>query len=191
MAGHVDQNILKAQEKLHSYSKSLFLFDDCYTYEQVYLQCKKLKYLYGLNMIIVDFVQNMRGAGSLYERMSLLAINLQEMAKKLEITVILLSQISNESQKGNQDQVISYKGAGELAAAADVGLWISKIPAGRDQNDVITYKENTIRCEIKKCRDGVSARYIDLSIDYKNGGRISEFTDDMPSEDITNLFTED
>ena len=50
---------------------------------------------------------------------------MQKMAKELQVTVIALSQVNNESAAGDSP-IIGLKGAGELAAVADIVLWLKR-----------------------------------------------------------------
>lgn len=105
----------------------LILYDDVYAIEQMRIKAKRDKAHWEgkLDLVVVDFVQNIIGEGTVYERMARVAIELQRMAKDLNACVIALSQISNESARNDSD-LLGYKGAGEIAAAADVGLWIKR-----------------------------------------------------------------
>lgn len=116
-----------AEELIKTYKDRLFIYDNVYTTEEIRLKAKKLKLTHGLDVIIVDFIQNLKGAESIYERMSQAAIDLQQIASELKITMVLVSQVSQNSAGWKENsEVIEYKGAGEIAAIADVGIWINK-----------------------------------------------------------------
>lgn len=108
-------------------ASGLTAYDNVYTVEQMRLKAKRDKAYWEnrLDLVVVDFVQNVLGEGTVYERMSRVAIELQRMAKDLDTCVVAMSQISNESARNDSD-LLGYKGAGEIAAAADVGLWIKR-----------------------------------------------------------------
>ena len=129
------------------HSKDLWIYDDVYTFEAMFLKCKQLKITGGLDVVFIDYLQNMQGAGSIYERMSDLAVNLQKMAKDLDVCVVAMSQVSNESAKA-ESNIIGYKGAGEIAAACDIGLWLE-----RDRED-----ERRLVCSIRKNRHGITTK---------------------------------
>lgn len=116
-----------AEKEIESYKNRLFIYDSVYTTEDIRLKAKKIKLNHGLDVIVVDFIQNLRGSENIYERMSKAAIDLQQIAQELNITMILVSQVSQASANWKESQeVIEYKGAGEIAAIADVGIWINK-----------------------------------------------------------------
>lgn len=132
--------VLDAEARL--ISAPMFIHDDCYTIESIRLHARKaaLK-LGGLDLVIVDFVQNLQGEGSLYERMAHAAVSLQKLAKDARCCVVALSQVSNEAMRQDAD-IIGLKGAGELAAAADAVLWISRVKT----------EPKRVKLEVKKNR---------------------------------------
>ena len=91
-------------------SHSLCVVDDLYEWDDIYLRCKKEKLVRGLDIVFIDFIQNMSAPGTIYERMSTLAPRLQGMAKELECTVIALSQLANADSAGSEQ--LNFKGAG-------------------------------------------------------------------------------
>jgi hypothetical protein len=121
-------------------NKNIWLWDDVYTFRGMYDRCKALD---GLDAVFVDFLQNMQGEGGIYERMSILPVELQKMAKGLNTSIVAMSQVSNEAAKGSQG-IIGYKGAGEIAAACDFGLWLE-----RSKQD-----KRNLECFIRKNRHG-------------------------------------
>jgi hypothetical protein len=126
------------------HNKSIWLFDDVYTFDGIQAKCKAISHL---DVVFVDFLQNMQGEGGVYDRMSVLPVQLQRMAKKLNTSVVAMSQVSNEAARGDP-RVIGYKGAGELAAACDLGLWLE-----RDKDN-----EELLQCYIRKNRHGPTGK---------------------------------
>lgn len=121
----------------------LIIYDDVYSVDEMRIKAKKHKMQGGLNVIALDFIQNVRGEGSLYETMSNGIVDIQKLGKELDITWLVLSQVNNESMKGDSE-VIGLKGAGELAAAADVVLWLKRSKKSGE--------ERHLDCEIRKNR---------------------------------------
>lgn len=79
------------------------------------------------DIIVIDFVQNIRTDwnGSEYERMTEVAIKLQQLAIKENIAVFDISQVSNEWAKVESD-IIPSKWSGALVASADVWLLMKR-----------------------------------------------------------------
>lgn len=107
--------------------RNLYLYDRLYKIEDIERTARLLKKTSGLDIIVIDYLQNMWGEGSIYERMSRLAPLLQYLAKDLSITVIALSQVSNQFQREKgSGGVFGFKGAGEIAASADLGIELER-----------------------------------------------------------------
>lgn len=142
----IGQAMIKAAEH------NLSVVDNLYEWDDIYLKCKKEKLVNGLDIVFIDFLQNMSAPGTIYERMSTLAPRLQGMAKELECTVIALSQLANADAAGS-DQ-LKYKGAGEIAAACDLGIILER---GKDGDGCLTRE---IDVKIKKNRWGLTGKHL-------------------------------
>lgn len=138
---HTQKKLGEAEETLSKWG--LFIYDDVYNVDEMRLKIKKHKLQGGADVVCVDFIQNIGGEGTLYERISEAIIKLQKMARELEVTMLVVSQVSNEAMRSNSE-IIGLKGAGELSAAADIILWLKRVKG--DGN------EKSLDCEIKKNR---------------------------------------
>ena len=119
----------------------LIVHDTSYDIEDIRLKIKKHKMQDNIKVVCIDYIQNLLGSGSLYEKMSHAITHLQKIAKEFQITLIVLSQVSNEAMRG-ESEIIGLKGAGELASVADIVLWLKRTK----DND------HYLDCEIKKNR---------------------------------------
>lgn len=124
----------KAKQELSSFKDNLIIYDNVYDLAELRLKSKKIKITNGLNIIAVDFIQNLRGKESLYERMSEAAVGLQQLAQELGVTMIIGSQVSQAAAGSYNKEAIEFKGAGEIAAIADVALWLSKPKNNSDES---------------------------------------------------------
>lgn len=115
-------DLVKAQ--IFYSERNLYIYDRIYKVEDIERMARTLKEK-RLDILAIDYLQNMWGEGTLYERMSRMAPILQYMAKELQITIIALSQVSNEHVR-NKSGVYGYKGAGEIAASADLGIELTR-----------------------------------------------------------------
>lgn len=120
---------------------NLTVYDSSYDIENIRLKIKKHKMQDNIDVVCIDFIQNLIGEGSLYEKMSHAITYLQKLAKEFKITLLVLSQVSNEAMRAG-NEIIGLKGAGELASAADIVLWLKRV---KDH-------EHFLDCEIKKNR---------------------------------------
>lgn len=78
-----------------------------------------------VKIFILDYIQNMTGPGKEYERTDSNVKLLQRLAIQNNVCIVALSQMSNESVKDeNKTETMGFKGAGAIAACADVGIEI-------------------------------------------------------------------
>ena len=164
----LDEEIEKVQlakKELASFGDRLMIFDNLNRPEQIRLKMKKLQLNGGLNMVAVDYIQKVKTEGNgIYERMANAATELDNIAKELNITTVIGSQVSQEAAGWQSKEAIEFKGAGEIAAVADVALWIKKT-GDQGEREIL----------MRKIRHGApgklgqaqlefpSGRYIDLS----------------------------
>jgi replicative DNA helicase len=140
----------KAIEKVRGWGKNLIIYDNVYTIAEIRLKAKKAKIVNeGLDVIAVDFIQNLRGKESIYERMSEAAVSLQQLAQELECTMIIGSQVSQQAAGWQSKEAIEFKGAGEIAAIADVAIWLQKSKEDQNVRNVL----------IRKIRHGAPGKF--------------------------------
>lgn len=144
------ERMLEAQKKLSNFKKSLAIYDNVYTVEDIRLKAKKRKLKEGLDVLFVDFIQNLRGSENIYERMSNAAIELQHIAQELNIVVVIASQVTQTAAGWQNKEAIEYKGAGEIAAIADVALWIKKVEEDKSARQII----------LRKVRHGIPGHFM-------------------------------
>lgn len=88
-------------------------------------------------IVILDYVQNVVVlGGSIYERMVAAAQWIFRMAQTYGVTFFVASQIANEAVQ-NESDVISLKGAGELAASAHTVVQLKKGRKDLNRNQVV------------------------------------------------------
>lgn len=122
--------------------KGIIIYDDVRTLDEICLKTKKHVMKNQADIVAIDYVQNIQGSGgSIYNEMRVIGPTLLDLAVELGITIIALSQVTNESMR-EESQIIGLKGAGEFAAAADIVLWLKRIKGN----------EYALDCEIRKNR---------------------------------------
>lgn len=119
------------------------IYDDIRTMDDIRLKVKKHKIKDGVDIVAIDYIQNLAIKNTLYETMADAASKLYAMCNELSVTGLVVSQIDNESAK-KESNIIGLKGAGELAAAAHIVLWLTR-ETGKEKN-------RHINCTIKKNR---------------------------------------
>lgn len=114
-----------------------------------------------IDLVVVDFVQNVTASGeSAYEQTRRVALELQLGAITLSVPFFALSQVSNESARGikSGDYLLSFKGAGELAAAADFAVVLSRLDPESAEKEFDRAFDG-IHCSIQKHRHGPTGNF--------------------------------
>lgn len=138
-------------------SKNLFIHSKLRNIDDIMAQCRKLKYAGGVDLVWIDFIQNVTrpGTKNQYDMMSQIAKDLQNLAHDLQCTIVCLSQLPNHA--GREDSgILEFKGAGEIAAACDVGVLMKR---SKDDERVILF-------DIRKNRHGKCGKYL---MQFANG----------------------
>jgi replicative DNA helicase len=109
-------------------------------------------------VFIIDFLQliTLKNSRSEYETITQVILELQTTAKRLNIPIIVLSQVSNESAKNGDQTVMGFKGSGAIAAAADLAI---ELVSGEDNVGELRRKMKedepvNIKWHVKKNRHG-------------------------------------
>lgn len=74
------------------------------------------------DLIVIDYVQLIRGGKDYYDEATQASNMLQEMAIKKMIPIIGLSQVTKESYKAGKSFSMDFKGSGAIAESADVAI---------------------------------------------------------------------
>lgn len=114
-------------------SKKLDVFEDVYFLDDI-VSMLRMKHLQGgLNVAWVDYIQNckVKGAKNEYQAMGMIAKTMQQTAKELRCTIILFSQVGNAAAKEDSG-LLEFKGAGDIAAVADLGIWLTRSPDNKE-----------------------------------------------------------
>jgi len=121
---------------------------------------------------MLDYLQLVTTSGkdSEYDSMRRAAKSFQETTKRVKAPMILLSQVSNEGAKNPEGAIMSFKGAGDIAAAADLAMHLH---SGETNHTEMQAKMGrgepvNITCAIKKNRHGRTGN-LDLEFNSKTG----------------------
>lgn len=105
----------------------LRIYDTSYRLADIRSKAIQTKETMGLDLMVVDFIQNVYVDGDEIGDARATILELQNMAKELDCTVIALSQVSNEMAKWDGDKnFYSFKGHGAIRDAADVGVMLKR-----------------------------------------------------------------
>ncbi len=131
-----------------------------------------------VDLFVVDYIQQVQvsGSQSIYEQMSSAASIFQITAKQLRVPLVIVSQISNETAKMKNPDVIGAKGAGEIAAKSDFVCWIV---SDEDDKDKLAQKlrngePTMMKLRIMKNRHGDTGA-VNLEFDRRTGVFVEDF----------------
>lgn len=156
--------------------KSLPLYiDDTASLTTLELRAKarRMVNLHGVKLIIIDYLQLMRGhdgKGNREQEISKISRELKVLAKNLDIPIIALSQLSRavESRSNNEPKLSDLRESGAIEQDADNVLFLY----GHSEDEMKRWpdKKNERLLKIAKQRDGALANFI-----YKFDGSRQRF----------------
>lgn len=135
--------------------------------EKIKLLIRKDAYSRKVKLIVLDYVQNILSEKSKreYELLTQSATELQALARELGITIILVSQISNEAEKGVSAGA-GYKGTGTLEAVADLAIRLKR----NKENEIAGAEFVSMKIIFSKNRHGFSG-YCDDYVMWLRSGK--------------------
>jgi replicative DNA helicase len=123
--------------------------------------------LYGLDLLCLDYMQRLSSAGdTIYERVSRMAFDLQTMAQRHQVALMVLAQLNEYTiREGDRSYSPGVKGGGDPAAAADY-LFTTQYPV-EDENKVERY--DRVKVTLKLARYSGSGTSEVVPIDPSSG----------------------
>ncbi len=132
---------------------------------EVRAKARRLKMEHGLSLVIVDYLQLMRGKGSFERReqeISDISRSLKALAKELSIPVIAVSQLNRsvESRKPPKPMLADLRESGAIEQDADVILFLYRDEVYNKDNPAVKGKAEV---DIAKQRNGPAGVAVNLS----------------------------
>lgn len=141
---------------LESYDSAMIFLDDTPAITPLSLRtkCRRLHLEYGLDLVIVDYLQLMSGdsrTDNRVQEVSNISRNLKVLARELNIPVLAAAQLSRavEHRQGKRPQLSDLRESGSLEQDADIVMFIDRDPASEDLE-----KRNKAEMIIAKHRNG-------------------------------------
>ena len=123
-----ESRVGKSQAIAHLYELRMHIDDtQAVTLGHIRSRCRQIKNQFGLGMIVVDYIQLMRGDGdNRNQEIGSISRGLKGIAKEFDIPVIALSQLNRSlEQRGDKRPIMSdLRESGEIEQDADVILFI-------------------------------------------------------------------
>lgn len=119
---------------------------------------RRLKNEYGLDMLIVDYLQLMsptltKGSDSMVQQVTEISRSLKILAKEMDIPVIALSQLSRAvEQRGGKPRLSDLRDSGSIEQDADVVMFIHR--EDKMNKDKEAEKPNIAEIMVEKHRNG-------------------------------------
>lgn len=111
-------------------SKANFhMFNDIYTLRSITAECKRIKFQKGLDVVFIDYLQLIE-IGKLKENrnldISFISRQLKLLAKELDITIVVLSQLSRapESRSNHRPMLSDLRESGAIEQDADLVIFL-------------------------------------------------------------------
>ena len=145
--------ILRSCDKI---SKSNFhMFNNIYTLIGITAECKRLKFQKGLDVVFIDYLQLIEIGKSKENRnldISFISRKLKLLAKELDITIVVLSQLSRapEARSNHRPMLSDLRESGSIEQDADLVIFLYR----DEYYDSDTKDKNLIEFIVGKHRNG-------------------------------------
>lgn len=153
-------------------SANLRIYDNVYRLDAIRSTAMRQKQMLGLDVLLVDFIQNVRGSAGdfAYADFTEITLDLQQLAKDLDCTVIAFSQVSNaqaQMDAQGEREVYSFKGSGAIKDAADVAIMLRRDRINRSK---------VLEVDVVKHRHGEMGKF--NAYMHLETGRIEEYVNE-------------
>lgn len=161
-----NDDLMKLETAVHFLNqKNVFIEDSAFIkVNEVKAKCKLLKAEYGLDLVVIDYLQLLQGSkrtDNRQQEVSEISRSLKQMARELECPVIALSQLSRsvESRQDKRPMMSDLRESGSIEQDADIVSFLYRGDYYRsedaDENEVQeTSDVSTIEVIIAKNRHG-------------------------------------
>jgi len=168
LKGKLDERELYEIENAKGFvaSKPLYVHTTYFDIEKIKMIIRRDFYQFGVKFFVLDYVQNIVNEKNKreYETLTQSAVEIQALARELQVSIYLVSQISNEAEKGGGAGA-GFKGTGALEAVADLAIRLKR----DKQNENSNMEYVPVKIIIAKNRHGFTGAIEDYSMWLKSG----------------------
>lgn len=151
-------------QSLSSYDRARIFLDDTPAITPLSLRtkCRRLHMEYGLDLVIVDYLQLMTGdtrTDNRVQEVSNISRNLKVLARELNVPVLTAAQLSRavEHRQDKKPQLSDLRESGSLEQDADIVMFIDRDPTSNNVEE-----RNKAKLIVAKHRNGPTHPGIDL-----------------------------
>lgn len=154
------QPYLDARARLDDQLRSLPLWidDTAQTWGKIEARIVEWKYRHDIELAVIDYIQIIHTSGNRFEALSEISRRTKLLAKRLNMPVLILSQLSREMERENRRPMLSdLRECGNIEQDSDIVLFMHRI-IGKDQ------EQDQYELILAKQRGGPARRKIPLEI---------------------------
>lgn len=164
-------------------------FDDsaAVTVADIRAKCRKLSQQKGLDFVVIDYLQLIKGdrrAGNRQEEVARISRSLKQMARELKIPILALSQLSREVERRDDKKPVlaDLRESGSIEQDADIVMFLFRPDYYKHHGEQNT---NEVELIISKNRQGIAgvSRFFRFDTDYSRFTALSEREEDGITKD--------
>lgn len=163
-----DADFNKLNESANELSASKIFIDDSSNIKiaEIYSKCRKLKSEYGLDMVVIDYLQLISGSGrgggdNRQQEISEISRSLKGLAREMDCPVISLSQLSRavESRPDKHPMLSDLRESGSIEQDADIVMFLYRDDYyNKDKTEEEQNLPERTDVDIAKHRNGATGR---------------------------------
>lgn len=169
--GHVRYNLSEGRDSdriksaiLRATALPIHVKEPVYSAEEIGRHLRKLQYRFTPDIVVVDYIQNLRPQKneSQYESLSRQGKELIALAKRHDFSLVMVSQIDNQSareQQGPDNNFMATKGSGDVSADSSIFVELRR-------NAIDQSKDKHIKMIVRKNRDFGRVGFKDLLFNH-------------------------
>lgn len=137
-----------------------------YDLEKIKMSIRRDVYKRGVKFVVLDYLQNIQSDKYTkeYDIITKAITDIFSLCQELQITIMVLSQVSNDAQKG-QGAGAGFKGSGTIEAAADWAIRLKRDKTQEKDTDICV----PIKMVLTKSRHGFTGTVEDYFMYLKSG----------------------
>lgn len=159
-----NQQILKIADGFNTIGNASIFIDDTpgASVAEIRSKCRRQKAMYGLDIVVIDYLQLMQATGKRDSRVLEIADitrGLKILAKELQVTILLLAQLSRapEIRKDHMPIMSDLRESGSIEQDADIIMMLYR-PATYPETEEALNNDNTSYINVVKHRNGATAK---------------------------------